>query len=279
MKAQHTALIPTLTLWEVELEKQHASAEDERQFVQSGVNELKTYFDQGGTILFGTDVGYHPALRHDGRVCPDGEERHDLARHSGLADYESGDVLQGRAHSGELARAMMPIWWCSMPIRPPTFATSRTSITPSAAERLFIRSKHIPAKSRYFPIRNSPLPGHIPDLARRESFPANARSSLVERKIWFQPLAKRPACARESRAIIDVPLCRRVRDRTHSGSNGTSPWSKSSAHGRHRRRSAGPRLRSGNSCRNRRWLAGKTPAGLGSLRWRLRPGGRQGFPW
>lgn len=58
MKAQHTALIPTLTLWEVELEKEHASAEDERQFVQSGVNELKTYFDQGGTILFGTDVGY-----------------------------------------------------------------------------------------------------------------------------------------------------------------------------------------------------------------------------
>lgn len=58
MKAQHTALIPTLTLWEVELEKQHASAEDERHFVQSGVNELKTYFDQGGTILFGTDVGY-----------------------------------------------------------------------------------------------------------------------------------------------------------------------------------------------------------------------------
>ena len=58
MKAQHTALIPTLTLWEVELEKQHASAEDEQQFVQSGVNELKTYFDQGGTILFGTDVGY-----------------------------------------------------------------------------------------------------------------------------------------------------------------------------------------------------------------------------
>ncbi len=58
MKAQHTALIPTLTLWEVELEKEHASAEDEQQFVQAGVNELKSYFDQGGTILFGTDVGY-----------------------------------------------------------------------------------------------------------------------------------------------------------------------------------------------------------------------------
>ena len=58
MKAQHTALIPTLTLWEVELEKQHASAEDERQFVQSGVNDLKAFFDQGGAVLFGTDVGY-----------------------------------------------------------------------------------------------------------------------------------------------------------------------------------------------------------------------------
>ena len=58
MKAQHTALIPTLTLWEVELEKDHAPAEEEQQFVQKGVNQLKTFFGQGGTILFGTDVGY-----------------------------------------------------------------------------------------------------------------------------------------------------------------------------------------------------------------------------
>lgn len=58
MKTQHTALVPTLTLWEVELEKDHAPAEDEERFVQKGVNELKSYFDQGGTILFGTDVGY-----------------------------------------------------------------------------------------------------------------------------------------------------------------------------------------------------------------------------
>lgn len=58
MKAQHTALVPTLTLWEVELEKAHASPEDERQFVQNGVSQLKSYFDDGGAILFGTDVGY-----------------------------------------------------------------------------------------------------------------------------------------------------------------------------------------------------------------------------
>ncbi len=58
MKAQHTALIPTLTLWEVELEKDHASPQDEQAFVQRGVNELRSFFDQGGTVLFGTDVGY-----------------------------------------------------------------------------------------------------------------------------------------------------------------------------------------------------------------------------
>jgi imidazolonepropionase-like amidohydrolase len=58
MKAQHTGLIPTLTLWEVELDKDHAPASEEERFVQRGVDELKTYFDQGGTILFGTDVGY-----------------------------------------------------------------------------------------------------------------------------------------------------------------------------------------------------------------------------
>jgi imidazolonepropionase-like amidohydrolase len=58
MKAQHTALIPTLTLWEVEMEKDHATAEEEQRFVQRGVSELKAFFDQGNIVLFGTDVGY-----------------------------------------------------------------------------------------------------------------------------------------------------------------------------------------------------------------------------
>jgi imidazolonepropionase-like amidohydrolase len=58
MKAQHVALIPTLTLWEVEAEKEGATRDTERPFVQRGVNGLKSYFKAGGTILFGTDVGY-----------------------------------------------------------------------------------------------------------------------------------------------------------------------------------------------------------------------------
>ncbi len=58
MKAQRTALIPTLTLWEFVFESEHASVQAEQRFVQAGVNELKSYFDEGGTILFGTDVGF-----------------------------------------------------------------------------------------------------------------------------------------------------------------------------------------------------------------------------
>jgi imidazolonepropionase-like amidohydrolase len=54
MKRQHTALIPTLTLWTTVV--QDASVAE--RLVQYGVDELKSYFSEGGTILFGTDVGF-----------------------------------------------------------------------------------------------------------------------------------------------------------------------------------------------------------------------------
>ena len=54
MKQQHTALIPTLTLWTTVVPD--PTIQD--QLVQVGVNELKAYFSEGGTILFGTDVGF-----------------------------------------------------------------------------------------------------------------------------------------------------------------------------------------------------------------------------
>lgn len=54
MKRQHTALIPTLTLWTtVTQDPKTAEA-----LVQAGADEVKSYFSQGGTILFGTDVGF-----------------------------------------------------------------------------------------------------------------------------------------------------------------------------------------------------------------------------
>ena len=54
MKRKHTALIPTLTLWTTVV--QDPAVAD--QLVQAGVTELKQYFSKGGTILFGTDVGF-----------------------------------------------------------------------------------------------------------------------------------------------------------------------------------------------------------------------------
>ncbi len=54
MKRQHTALIPTLTLWTTVV----PDPAIQEKIVQAGVNELKSYFSEGGTILFGTDVGF-----------------------------------------------------------------------------------------------------------------------------------------------------------------------------------------------------------------------------
>ncbi len=54
MKRQHTALIPTLTLWTTVTSDQAA----QERLVQAGVDETKSFLDEGGTILFGTDVGF-----------------------------------------------------------------------------------------------------------------------------------------------------------------------------------------------------------------------------
>jgi imidazolonepropionase-like amidohydrolase len=56
MKQQHTALIPTLTLWTTVV----TDAAIADKLVDSGISELKAYFSQGGPILFGTDVGFQP---------------------------------------------------------------------------------------------------------------------------------------------------------------------------------------------------------------------------
>lgn len=58
LKAAHMALIPTLTLFDVEAQKAKVSAEENEQWIKQAVQELKAYSDAGGEILFGTDVGY-----------------------------------------------------------------------------------------------------------------------------------------------------------------------------------------------------------------------------
>jgi imidazolonepropionase-like amidohydrolase len=53
-KSQHTALIPTLTLWRTILNDPHLTA----AFVQQGAEQIKAFSANGGPILFGTDVGF-----------------------------------------------------------------------------------------------------------------------------------------------------------------------------------------------------------------------------
>ncbi|HEY2496439.1 MAG TPA: amidohydrolase family protein [Candidatus Angelobacter sp.] len=54
----HMALIPTLTMFDVEAKKAKVSDEEAQQWIAQAVRELEAYSDAGGQILFGTDIGY-----------------------------------------------------------------------------------------------------------------------------------------------------------------------------------------------------------------------------
>ena len=58
MKAAHMSLIPTLTLFDFEMQRGHASSEAIQQVIALAVNQLHVYASAGGQILFGTDIGY-----------------------------------------------------------------------------------------------------------------------------------------------------------------------------------------------------------------------------
>lgn len=58
MRAANMALIPTLSLFDVEEKKAGASPENEQKVVDRAVARLHAYAAAGGDILFGTDVGY-----------------------------------------------------------------------------------------------------------------------------------------------------------------------------------------------------------------------------
>jgi imidazolonepropionase-like amidohydrolase len=62
MLEHHMALIPTMTLFEVEAKKFGESPEDLAQAIAMIKTEVKDYAAAGGQILFGTDVGYTDAF-------------------------------------------------------------------------------------------------------------------------------------------------------------------------------------------------------------------------
>jgi len=56
MKESRVAVIPTLKLWKYELRHDRMSAQE--QFLNAGIGQLRDWVAAGGTVLFGTDVGY-----------------------------------------------------------------------------------------------------------------------------------------------------------------------------------------------------------------------------
>lgn len=58
MKLSNVALIPTLTLWDVEAARGGATPEATQHFISAGVEQLRAFMTAGGRVLFGTDVGY-----------------------------------------------------------------------------------------------------------------------------------------------------------------------------------------------------------------------------
>jgi len=58
MVAAHMALTPTLTLWDFEAQKGNASPADTERFIGQAAEQLGAFYQAGGQVLFGTDVGY-----------------------------------------------------------------------------------------------------------------------------------------------------------------------------------------------------------------------------
>jgi imidazolonepropionase-like amidohydrolase len=71
MKAQHVALVPTLAVW-----THFVYGDAATRSLDAAVDEVRSYFAEGGTILFGTDVGYDTEydttqeLEYMGRAMP-----------------------------------------------------------------------------------------------------------------------------------------------------------------------------------------------------------------
>jgi imidazolonepropionase-like amidohydrolase len=106
MKANRMALVPTLTLFEVEGKKFGESAEDIAAELKVACGQLKSYADAGGEVLFGTDVGYTDFF--------DTAEEYTLMKRAGLSFQQilaslttnPADRFGYSGRSGRIARDM-----------------------------------------------------------------------------------------------------------------------------------------------------------------------------
>lgn len=104
LKSAHMALIPTLTLFDVEAKKAKVSAEENEMWIRQAVQELKTFSDDGGEVIFGTDVGYTDHY--------DTAEEFTLMSRAGmsfqqiLASLTTNPATRFGYHSGRIAKGM-----------------------------------------------------------------------------------------------------------------------------------------------------------------------------
>jgi imidazolonepropionase-like amidohydrolase len=106
IKAAHMALIPTLTLFDVEGKKFGETPAQTEDDLNKAAQQLKSYSDAGGQILFGTDVGYTDHF--------DTSEEFTLMSRAGLAFQQILAALTTSpaerfgyaSHSGHIANGM-----------------------------------------------------------------------------------------------------------------------------------------------------------------------------
>jgi len=58
MKAKHMSVVPTFKLWKYELRKEDVPPEVIDRLIGATLQELRSFSEAGGQVLFGTDVGY-----------------------------------------------------------------------------------------------------------------------------------------------------------------------------------------------------------------------------
>jgi imidazolonepropionase-like amidohydrolase len=58
MRQARIALIPALKLWRFELSRREVDSSSVQQFLEVAIGQLRAFVQNGGEVLFGTDVGY-----------------------------------------------------------------------------------------------------------------------------------------------------------------------------------------------------------------------------
>ena len=68
IRTKGMGLVPTLSLWRVEMERTNLPDDVRERFVRTGAEQLRAFAAAGGAVLFGTDVGYIPEKDADEEV-------------------------------------------------------------------------------------------------------------------------------------------------------------------------------------------------------------------